>query len=83
MPYINKPARLRIEDDLEEIDIQNSGELNYVLTSIIREYLVNHGKSYATYNEVVGVLECCKLELYRRLVAPHEDKKCEENGDVY
>jgi hypothetical protein len=23
------------------------------------------------------------MELYRRIAAPYEDKKCEENGDVY
>jgi hypothetical protein len=38
---------------------------------------------YAEINEVVGVLECCKLELYRRLAAPYEDTKIKENGDVY
>jgi len=31
----------------------------------------------------VGVLECAKMELYRRVAAPYEDKKKEENGDVY
>jgi len=32
---------------------------------------------------VTGVLECAKLELYRRIAAPYEDTKIEENGDVY
>ena len=32
---------------------------------------------------LVGVLECAKLELYRRLAAPYEDLKIEDNGDVY
>jgi len=31
----------------------------------------------------MGVLECIKQEFYRRAVAPYEDKKKEENGDVY
>jgi len=30
-----------------------------------------------------GVLENVKQEMYRRLAAPYEDKKAEENGDVY
>jgi hypothetical protein len=47
------------------------------------KYLDNVNKSYFSYNEVVGVLECVKLEMYRRLVAPYEDRKCKENGDVY
>lgn len=28
------------------------------------------------------MLECCKQELYRRLLSIHEDKKIIENGDV-
>jgi hypothetical protein len=35
------------------------------------------------YNDVIGALECCKLELYRRMVAPYENTKIKENGDVY
>lgn len=31
---------------------------------------------------MVGVLECAKLEAYRRIASPHEDKKIDENGDV-
>ncbi len=42
----------------------------------------NVGKS-AYFNAVVGALECAKLELYRRMVAPYENGKIAENGDVY
>jgi hypothetical protein len=28
------------------------------------------------------MLECCKLELYRKIAAPYEDIKIQENGDV-
>ena len=61
------------------------GELNYLLTFLVNQYLFRHGEtpSYTDYNEVVGVLECMKLELYRRLIAPYENKKKEQNGDVY
>jgi hypothetical protein len=31
---------------------------------------------------VIGALENCKMELYRRKIAPYEDIKIEENGDV-
>jgi broad-specificity NMP kinase len=37
---------------------------------------------YHKYNAAVGVLECAKLELYRRLVSGYEDTKIIENGDV-
>jgi hypothetical protein len=32
---------------------------------------------------VVGALEACKLEFYRRVVTPYEENKMKENGDVY
>ena len=38
---------------------------------------------YAHLNEAIGVLECAKLELYRRVAAPYEDGKRAETGDVY
>lgn len=60
------------------------GELNYQLTQVINFYLANGiGISYTKINDVVGALECAKLEVYRRIAAPYEDKKCKENGDVY
>lgn len=61
----------------------NAGQLNYKITQEIWEYIRDMGQSYTTYNDVIGVLECAKLELYRRMIGPYEDKKKEENGDVY
>jgi hypothetical protein len=37
---------------------------------------------YFNLNRAVGVLECCKLEFYRRVAAPYEDTKIQQNGDV-
>jgi hypothetical protein len=62
---------------------QHPGQLNYVITLLIDRYLRFFGISYQHLNAVIGVLECVKLEFYRRLVAKYEDQKCEENGDVY
>ena len=59
-----------------------AGELNYKITQIIIAYL-QKPFSYTEINEVIGVLECVKLELYRRIAAPYEDEKCKINGDVY
>lgn len=60
------------------------GELNYVITDLLMKALEDGGGvSYTRINALVGVLECAKMELYRRVAAPYEDKKKEENGDVY
>ena len=79
MPYIKQEQR----DSLELRLAKDAGELNYVLTTICDHYISHRGVSYAAINEVVGVLECAKLELYRRVAIPYEDKKCLHNGDVY
>lgn len=81
MPYIRKDLRERLLPKLAAFPI-NAGELNFILTSICVRYL-GSGPRYEDYNRVIGALECAKLELYRRMVAPYEDAKIRENGDVY
>jgi hypothetical protein len=39
-------------------------------------------QKYDDYNEQIGILECAKLELYRKRAAPYEDLKEQENGPV-
>jgi hypothetical protein len=78
MPYIKKEFR---EDARRRP--RDPGELNFAITSIIDEFLTGCGLSYNALNAAVGVLECAKLELYRRLAAPYEEIKKAQNGDVY
>jgi hypothetical protein len=85
MPYIPKHDRESIESMVHAgitIHAQTPGDLNYAITRLCVEALGDHPK-YRDYNAVIGALECCKLELYRRRVAEYEDRKCKENGDVY
>ena len=85
MPYIPKVDRERILYDKPYWvwpHPHNVGELNFVITKLIVEYLGNV-PHYEQYNAVVGVLECAKLEIYRRLIAVYEDLKMHENGDVF
>ncbi|HEX2888072.1 DUF6899 family protein [Vineibacter terrae] len=80
MPYVNREARDRLDAGGSP---KTPGELNYKITRLVDEYLSRQELSYARLNEVVGVLECAKLELYRRVTAPYEDIKIAEDGDVY
>jgi hypothetical protein len=81
MPYIKPELRSSILLDPESIS--NAGELNYYISTLVNHFINEKGKSYAVVNEVIGALECAKLELYRRIIAPYEDIKIQENGDVY
>jgi len=61
----------------------NAGELNFILTRILNRYIEQKGLSYSIINDLVGALEGCKLEFYRRVAVPYEDQKIIDNGDVY
>lgn len=78
MPYIEQKRRDAIELGGEP---DSAGELNYVITRIVHDYANRH-KGYQGFNDVMGALEGVKLEMYRRRIAPYEDTKIKENGDV-
>ena len=91
MPYVDQENRNVFERAIEMVAAtlavrRSAGNLNYVITRCVLAHL-QHGKTekphYKDYNEVIGVLESAKLEVYRRMVAPYEDTKVVENGDVY
>lgn len=79
MPYITQEAKERVATTVPE----TAGELNFRLTMEIIGYLIMHGLSYQTCNDIVGALDNCKDEFKRRVQNPYEDKAIERNGDVY
>jgi hypothetical protein len=86
MPYITEERREFFDTYIPwGIFNENSlpGELNYIITTICLEYLNGKKKSYKTYNDIIGAIENCKLEFYRREISNYENKKIQESGDVY
>ena len=98
MPYIKKeerelidgPSDFTVQVGLDTFIYKMStistnspqpGTLNYIITKLVHWWL-GHNPNYERYNAAIGVLECAKLELYRRKVSPYEDEKINENGDV-
>lgn len=80
MPYITQAARRAIDAGRLPDTV---GELTYVLTMAALSYRRTHKERFATYAEVLAALDATAREFYRRKVAPYEDKKIAENGDVY
>jgi hypothetical protein len=87
MPYIQEEDRKEIDKGLKPFitgftsyEAIEPGCLNYIITRLLIE---TKPRSYRDYNKLIGVLECVKLEFYRRQIAVYEDEKKEKNGDVY
>ena len=84
MPYITSKDRPCFQNTINKLSsLKSPGELNYVLTLVCKKYMKEHSENYQTFNDIVGALECCKQEFYGRVVAPYEDEKIQQNGDVY
>lgn len=89
MPYIVQERRQELDRKLKELFEENLtvGELNYIFSRIIKNLLdkKKHLKqfSYQLCNDIIGVLECAKIEFYTRVVTPYEDIKRKENGTLF
>jgi hypothetical protein len=87
MPYITQEDRPQYDEVLAELigllkekpPESVDGHLNYVVTRVIKEV---YPLRYYHINKAMGVLECIQHEFYRRVAAPYEDTKIEQNGDV-
>jgi hypothetical protein len=81
MPYLSQGIRASLDDGRKAL---TPGELNYQISQLIRSYVaMKNGLSYNCINDIVGALECNKLEVYRKLAANYEDVKERENGSVW
>ena len=87
MPYIKKEDRPQLDEFLQPLIAhlrklpleEQDGALNYTVTKILKEL---YEPRYFNYNRAMGVLSSIQAEWYRRDIAPYEDKKIIENGDV-
>ena len=91
MPYIPQKDRDRynnlvdaIVDKLVEVNDTQliKGHHNYIMYTLALKLADRVGIRYATLQDIIGTFDCCKMELYRKLVAPYEEKAIEKNGDV-
>ena len=92
MPYIKEDDRKKLNslidefaDKVKEMYKDNpaqtrDGLLNYSITRLLNKVYAD--ARYHDFNELIGMLECCKLEYYRKYLSPYEDLKEVENGAV-
>jgi hypothetical protein len=88
MPYVKKEYKEYLEPNLRYLkesilDLPEEDEnsiVTYVFFSLIKYFY--YCDRWERLSDGLKVLEDAKLEYYRRYLAPHADRKIEENGDV-
>ncbi|MBI4158427.1 MAG: hypothetical protein HY505_02305 [Candidatus Yanofskybacteria bacterium] len=87
-PYIDRLSDVVAERANQDKTLRGllkfAGFLNYIFTRTTLKVLKSlFGKfSYWMFALIIGVLITMIFEIYRRVVAPYEDGKIKENGDV-
>lgn len=86
MPYIKQEARTqRMKEALIVLkgEIQNKGDLNYVICQLTGMLIEKTGgMGYTNVSNWIDGVHGAERELTRRLLNPYEDLKIQENGDV-
>jgi len=85
MPYIARSQKEKVDKGLIALnlsELKDAGSLNYAVHKLIAQYFSQNEQDYQSFNDVIGVLDCAKMEIYRRLIAEYEEKKILQNGDV-
>jgi hypothetical protein len=82
MPYLT-PGIERVAMDKAAValamTIDTPGELNRVVCML---YCTIHPLSYADKSAFVAAIRDAAAEIYRRDIAPYEDMKARDNGDL-
>ena len=95
MPYIQKVYREVYRESVEKLadllarqakendDKDLTGHLNFVFCLILAEILKRRKMGYKLLSSMRAALEDASAEFYRRVMVPYEDRKIEQNGDVF
>ncbi len=83
MPYIKEESKPGLDIIINQFWALDEPELDYVITRLAIKSLKNMPTKFVSLNKIWGVLTGAAEEFYRRLIGPYENKKAQENGDVY
>lgn len=98
MPYIKQEDRKILDPRIENVfgslmrtatfenNDQLCGELNYIIFRLAKmlcdQEMWGGERRYARMNAIIGAIESAKAEFQRRIIAPYENEKMDENGDI-
>lgn len=82
MPYIKQNRRNYMDTVIALMDsteVKANGDLNYILFKFCKYHIE---PSYNNYKNFCGELRQCATEIEREILAPYEDIKKLENGEI-
>ena len=95
MPYIKKEDRKIYDSDIEslieKLNAYNdplmpfripSGDVVYILYKLLTKVYGFKNSNFEIKHKALGILESAKLEYYRKVMAPYENQKEKENGEI-
>lgn len=85
MPYITKENRKKynnITDIVANYNIEAKGDLEYLIFSLMVQFMRTRERKYSTLHDVVYAAQHCADEFRRRFLDEREDTARKENGDV-
>lgn len=87
MPYVMQAIRDDVEAELRSVArrLITQGDLTYAISVLMDEYVMSvaGAVTYHTLSRARASAQDASDEWYRRVMAPYEDSKRRENGDVY
>jgi hypothetical protein len=85
MPYIDKNQRdkyNKVTDEISRLNIETKGDLEYLVFSLMVQFMKSREKRYSTLHEVVYAVQHCADEYRRRFLDKRENEALEKNGDI-
>lgn len=82
MPYVKQEKRPELDKIVSWMcaaGIKADGDLNYILFKFCKYYIPKDYNSIKNFN---GELEEAVAEIRRKILAPYEEKKKDENGPI-
>jgi len=85
MPYITQTDRGKyaiVEKFIKNATIDTKGDLEYLVTVLMKQYMSTRECRYSTLHDVVYAVQHASDEYRRRHLDKREDEAKEKNGDV-
>lgn len=85
MPYITQGKRAQTDTEIDaliaKLQKMGLGDAVYAVYRLLTK-LYGNKDSFTVKAQALSVLQAVELEYYRKVIAPYEDKKIQENGEI-